>query len=246
MALTRNDFTGDGVKTVYDVSFSLGFLQESDIYVSLDTNEHTTQLSYTFLNATQITLASPVTNGVGFNIRRVVDRTQPINDFQAGAILREKNLDDSYAQALMIVEEIEDGYMTAVPTWVVQSLKMNDDLDMGGFKITNLAAPTEVTDAVNKQTTDDIALRVSSLESNLGTSAGAIILVYDYTSIGGETTLDVPYTLVVVHSVTINGIRQIRSTVTSDGAWELALGVINIAEPLEVGDTVSVDIVEIS
>jgi len=144
MALTRNDFTGDGVTTVYDVSFTLGFLQQSDIFVSLDTNEHTDQLSYTFLNATQIVMTTPVGNGIEFNIRRVVDRSKPINDYEEGAILREKNLDDSFLQALMILQEIEDGYFV---TSGVLSLEV--DLNMQLHKILNLSNAVGALDAVN-------------------------------------------------------------------------------------------------
>lgn len=144
MALTRNDFTGDGVTTVYDVAFSLGFLQQSDIFVSLDSNEHTNQIGYSFLNATQVVLDAPVTNGVGFNIRRVVDRSQPINDYEEGAILRENNLDDSFVQSLMILQEIEDGYLTASGTLILL-----DDLDMSGNQILNLGEAVLAGDAIN-------------------------------------------------------------------------------------------------
>jgi len=148
MALTRLDHTGDGIRTVYDLTFALGYLQESDIYVSLDTDDFTTQLSYSFLNSTQIVLDTPVDSGVAFNIRRVVDRSQPINDYEEGAILRENNLDDSFAQSLMILQEIEDGYMTTAPPWVVQQLQMAGDLDMAGFSI-NSAVLTSVISGVN-------------------------------------------------------------------------------------------------
>ena len=148
MALTRLDHTGDGVRTVYDLTFALGYLKEEDIFVSLDSNDFTDQLSYSFLNSTQIVLDAPVDAGTAFNIRRVVDRTKPVNDYEEGAILRESNLDDSFVQSLMILQEIEDGYMTTAPTWVVQSLTMADDLDMAGFSINN-AVLTEVISGVD-------------------------------------------------------------------------------------------------
>ena len=143
MALTRIDLTGDAVTTVYDLTFALGYLQQSDIYVSLDSDEFTTQIGYTFLNATQILLNAPVASGVAFNIRRVVNRNVPINDYEDGAILRESNLDASFAQTLMILQEIEDGYWRVPGTLLMQGI-----LDMAGNRITNLGAATSLTDAI--------------------------------------------------------------------------------------------------
>lgn len=152
MALTRKDFTGDGTTTVYDISFDLGYLRKEDIYVSLDSNEYTNQLGYSFLNDTQIVIDAPVSSGVGFNIRRVVDRNTPINDYQEGAILREKNLDDSFAQALMIQQEMEDGYIR-----VGGKLILDSELDMGGKQIKNLGAPTDPNDAVRLVDAEQLA-----------------------------------------------------------------------------------------
>lgn len=152
MALTRKDFTGDGTTTVYDISFDLGYLRKEDIYVSLDSNEYTNQLGYSFLNDTQIVLDAPVSSGVGFNIRRVVDRNTPINDYQEGAILREKNLDDSFAQALMIQQEMEDGYIR-----VGEKLILDSELDMGGKQIKNVGVPTDPNDAVRLVDAEQLA-----------------------------------------------------------------------------------------
>lgn len=152
MALTRKDFTGDGTTTVYDISFDLGYLRKEDIYVSLDSNEYTNQLGYSFLNDTQIVLDAPVSSGVGFNIRRVVDRNTPINDYQEGAILREKNLDDSFAQALMIQQEMEDGYIR-----VGEKLILDSELDMGGKQIKNVGTPTDPDDAIRLVDAEQLA-----------------------------------------------------------------------------------------
>lgn len=132
MALTRLDLTGDGTTTVYNVNFDLGYLRQEFVYVYLDGDSYTDQLSYTWINSTQIELNVAPANGVAFHIRRVVPRDKPVNDYEEGAILREDNLDDSFVQSIMILQEITDGYI--VPDG---NFKIDGDLDMLQHEIKN-------------------------------------------------------------------------------------------------------------
>lgn len=147
MALTRLDFTGDGVRTVYTVPFTLGYLQKDYIYVYLAEDSYKDQLDYSWLNDNQIVLDSPVAVGVPFSIRRVVPRDTPVNDYESGAILSDTNLDESFLQELMILEEIEDGYI--VPEG---DFKLNNDIDMQGNKVINVGESTDDGDAINRKT----------------------------------------------------------------------------------------------
>ena len=164
MALTRIDLTGDGVTTVYDLTFGLGYLREEDIYVSLDEDLFINQLKYSFLSESQVALDTPVPTGVKFNIRRVVERDALINDYESGAILREEDLDDSFSQALMIQQEIADGYQfvdrvdgVADEVYVIESgVSINGELDMNGYRITDVGDPQEPRDAVNVQSVDQL------------------------------------------------------------------------------------------
>lgn len=133
MAATRLDRVGDGSTTVYDVTFSLGYMRKEFVYVYLNSSEYTNQLPYTWLNSTQIELTAPLPVGTEFSIRRVVVRDKPVNDYESGAILRENNLDDSFLQHLMIQEELADGYFVLTGDFVVQST-----LDMLGNRIANV------------------------------------------------------------------------------------------------------------
>ena len=111
MALTRRDYTSDGVRTVYPIDFDLGYLRKEFVYVYLEDTPYTEQLEYTWVSRTEIELDIPVPNGIVLHIRRVVDRSELFNDYTNGALLSSKNLDDSFSQALMIEEEIQDGYL---------------------------------------------------------------------------------------------------------------------------------------
>lgn len=144
MALTRKDKEGDGTTTVYDLEFSLGYLREDFVYVYLTGDDYTNQLSYSWLGENQIQLSTPLATGVEFHIRRVVQRRTLVNDYEDGAILREDNLDDSFLQTLMILEEVQDGYSSPAGPFVLAT-----DVDMLLNKITNLQSGTEDGDAVN-------------------------------------------------------------------------------------------------
>lgn len=112
MAETIRTYTSDGVQVLYPVDFVNGFIKREYVFVYLTENAYTTQVAYTFISDSQIQLTSPVALDGVFHIRRVVPRDVAVNDYTDGSVLKEKNLDDSYDQAIMILEEIEDGYIT--------------------------------------------------------------------------------------------------------------------------------------
>lgn len=144
MARTITTYTGNGFTTLYPVDFPLGYINKDHVYVYLEGSDYTDQLSYTWQNDTEIELTTPPAPNVQFSIRRVVPRSALVNDYTDGAILRENNLDDSFKQALMALEEVADGFATTDETFT-----LNTDLDMLGNKIQNLAAAVLDNDAVS-------------------------------------------------------------------------------------------------
>lgn len=159
MALTRKEYTGNGSTTLYNVDFDLGYIDKDYVYVYLEGNEYTNQLDYTWQNNTQIELNTPVNTGVKFYIRRVIPRDTLVNDYTNGALLREGNLNNSYKQVLMIMQEVQDGF--TVPDdeefLILSKIILAQDLDAQGNKIVNLGDATEPTDAVNKRVAENIA-----------------------------------------------------------------------------------------
>ncbi len=144
MANTTRPYIGDGVTTIYPIDFTLGYINRDYVYVYLNEVEsYTTQLSYTWIDNSQIQLSAPVADGVPFTIRRVVPRDELVNDYEDGSILREENLDQSFKQTLMALEEIQDGYADPDGILTIDAL-----LDMLGHRITNLGIALEDTDAV--------------------------------------------------------------------------------------------------
>lgn len=161
MALTRLDFTSTGSEVLHTVAFDLGYLREEYVYVYLDSDDYKTQLSYTWVSSTQIQLTTPVAAGLVYHIRRVVPRNNTINDYEDGAILKKKNLNDSFIQSIMILQEISDGYANPDGTYEVDGdiavdgdVSMTGDLDMLGGTIKNIATAIHAQDATNKQYVD--------------------------------------------------------------------------------------------
>tara|TARA_R110000851_G_scaffold57574_1_gene134051 strand:- start:7782 stop:8867 length:1086 start_codon:yes stop_codon:yes gene_type:complete len=133
MALTIRPHTGDSVTTLYNVSFDLGYIDKDHVFVYLDGNVHTSQLSYVWLNTTQIQLTAPVATGTVFYIRRVVPRNSLVNDYEDGAVLDELHLDNSFKQTLMVSEETLDGFYD-----VDGNLFLRGDVDLDGHNLNNV------------------------------------------------------------------------------------------------------------
>ena len=149
MANTIRPYTGDGTTVLYPVDFDLGYIRKAYIYVYLEGNDYTEQLDYTYINDVQIQLTTPVASGTVFNIRRVVPRDAIVNDYEDGAAMQEENLDDSFKQAVMALQEIQDGFTNPDGAFGINGL-----LDMLGNRIVNVGTAVEPGDAINKETLD--------------------------------------------------------------------------------------------
>jgi len=147
----------NGVQTVFPVSFGLGYIDRAHVYVYTG-SVYTQQIGYTWINSTTIETAQVLPSGTELTIRRVIPKAQLINDYTNAAILEEQNLDNSFKQALMWLEEIEDGFMSSDDAWIIRNkIKFLGDLDMDGFRIKNLPQPVDSTDAARVQDVLQIA-----------------------------------------------------------------------------------------
>lgn len=178
MAKTIKTYVGEAGRTIYPVDFNMGYLDKSDIYV-YSGDDYNVQLSYTWVNSTQIQLAEPFALGGTFYIRRIVTRDNTTNDYEDGAILRESNLDDSFKQALMILEEIEDGFISESP------FELKGDLDMTGGRIINLRTPIDDNEPVIKEQLDKLYVDLNTYASE---SILAAALAAGSANVGGITS----------------------------------------------------------
>lgn len=135
----------NGVQTVFSVSFDLGYLSRDQVFVYTNNSVYTDQIGYRWVNDTQIETLEILPAGTSLHIRRVVKKNELVNDYTNNAILDEESLDKSFKQALMWLEEIQDGFV--VPDgddWTIfGNLQMRGYIDMNGFRILDLPEPVE-------------------------------------------------------------------------------------------------------
>lgn len=159
MAMTIFEETYVGA-TLYPLKFDLGYIDKSHVYVySGEASEYTSELNYEWSDDNTIQLVSPFPDvNTGFYIRRVVPRDDLIAYFNATR-LQPGVLDNLHLQLLMIAQELSDGFGgdNAGGGLAVQGI-----LDMAGYRISNLGAPTE----------DDDAIRLIDLTGGLSESRG--------------------------------------------------------------------------
>ena len=103
MATTENTYTGDGSTVLYNFTFP--YIDETDVYVSLD---GTATTAYSYANATTIQFTTAPASGVAIKIFRATDSADTKAAFFAGSAIRSKDLNDNFTQSLYIAQESEN------------------------------------------------------------------------------------------------------------------------------------------
>ena len=127
----------DGVTTrffipfkYFDASHVNVFTETSDVFFNIDetTNE--------------VVLAKPIPATKAFWIRRQTPITRNYSDFRRGNRFGEQSVNNSFLWQLYIAQELAENSRIEEP------MQPSSDMDMNGYKIRNLGAPVENTDAV--------------------------------------------------------------------------------------------------
>lgn len=100
MATTENTYTGNGSTTLY--SFTFPYIEESDVYVTLD---GTATTAYSYANATQIEFTTAPASGVAIRIYRQTSSAEQKANFFAGSAIRARDLNDNFTQTLYLSQE---------------------------------------------------------------------------------------------------------------------------------------------
>lgn len=149
MALSRVIRTGDGTTVQFVIDFALGYISEDDVTCRVgdeaDGSGDPVYRTITFLSDTLVEISGAAPgDGVQVVFDRTVEKESKLVNFSDGDILDEDNLDTAFDQILMAVHEVLDGRFTA----------LNDDLDMGGFRLVNAGDPVDPQDAATKAYVD--------------------------------------------------------------------------------------------
>lgn len=100
MATTENTYTGNGSTTLY--SFTFPYIEETDVYVTLD---GTATTAYSYANATQIEFTTAPASGVAIRIYRQTSSAEQKANFFAGSAIRARDLNDNFTQTLYLSQE---------------------------------------------------------------------------------------------------------------------------------------------
>lgn len=225
MAFSYTRDVGDGVKTIFSLSFAgqdNGYIASANIHVYVDGTEVPFTINQSDPN--KVYLSSPPAAGSNVLIRRKMPQNLPYADFQNGQPFSQDTLNKSFLQQLYLTQELLDGFLP-------DGFYYKQDVNMGGFNIKNLGTAVDPDDAVKKSTTDSLANRLMSLENNLDDLASRTV-PWVYQAIGGETELSPPFSFKTA-LVFINGVNQILSD-----AYTVADNKIKLSEQLLAGDKV--------
>jgi hypothetical protein len=100
MAITENEYTGNGSTVLY--SFTFPYLEVTDIKVSLN---GTVTTAYTLANATTVQFNTAPANGVAIRLYRQTDDENLAATFFPGSAIRAKDLNDNFTQNLYVTQE---------------------------------------------------------------------------------------------------------------------------------------------
>ena len=100
---TENLYTGDGSTVLFNFTFP--YIDETDVYVSLD---GTATTAYSYANATTLQFTTAPTSGVAIRIFRSTNSADTKAAFFAGSAIRSKDLNDNFVQSLYIAQESEN------------------------------------------------------------------------------------------------------------------------------------------
>jgi hypothetical protein len=143
MAVTQNTYTGDGTTVLF--SFSFPYLSEDDVKVSVN---GTIVTNYIFSTASSIQFLAAPANGATIQIYRETDIEETAATIFPGSAIKAKDLSNNFSQTLYSVQEVVSRTLSTLGG------TLSGILNMSGFRITNLGAPSASTDAATKQYVD--------------------------------------------------------------------------------------------
>ncbi|WJZ48842.1 tail fiber protein [Klebsiella phage vB_KpnP_Ou2] len=226
-----------------DIQCDIEYLDKSYIHVYLDGVETT---GYTWTSSTNIRLNTALTVDTTVLLIRKTEREYLYIEFASGSPFIEVNVDSQNTQFLHLAQELVEG--RAIPGFY-------GTISMNGYRITDLANPTNSQDAATKayvdaadallgqridaeaatrKAADDaLSMRTSALENTF--ISGVETVSYPWSTVLAEATDEVTPGLAFTKAVVeINGVGQIRGY-----SFEIIDNTILFAETLPAGTVVA-------
>lgn len=106
-----NEYTADGTKTQYEVSFENGYISRDHIQVRVweaDGETPVLNVTWEWVGDFQISIAPALASGRIVKIYRVTPVEAPLVDFSDGSVINERTLDLNADQAIDLIQELQD------------------------------------------------------------------------------------------------------------------------------------------
>ena len=226
-----------------DIQCDIEYLDKSYIHVYLDGVETT---GYTWTSSTNIRLNAALTADTTVLLIRKTEREYLYIEFSSGSPFIEVNVDSQNTQFLHLAQELVEG--RAIPGFY-------GDISMNGYRITNVADPTNPQDSATKNYADSgdarlgsridseiaarvvadngLSLRISSIENTF--ISGVETVSYPWSTVMTEATDEVTPGLAFTKAVVeLNGVGQLRGY-----SFEIVDNTIMFAEVLPAGTLVA-------
>lgn len=168
--ITEDNATGTGSASTFNFTFE--YVNESDVYVSVDGVVQTLNTHYTFApNTSSVTFlpAHIPANGAAVRIFRDTSISTPSAEFFPGSAIRAQDLNANNDQVLFSAQERKERSLDATGG------SLTGQLDMQTNKIINLGTPTANADASTKAYVDSTVGTVSSYATSAAASAAAAL-----------------------------------------------------------------------
>ena len=251
MSYSYVERTGDGVATTFNFAFTgkgKGYLLANQVNVYTWNGTAWVSASGWSLSGTnQITFLTPPANGTRILIRRIAAKDYPFAQFEPGVMLDMASLNNTFIHLLEITQELLDGFYP-------DGFYLKQNLNMGGWRITNLGDGVDPKDAVNKGQLDAVQDFAESVDQKhtiwndrQDQQIDGLLKAFDsnishrtapwtYEAAGGETMVFPPFYFASA-LVWRDGAYQDQLS----GAFEIDNNVITLADPpLRAGERVSV------
>lgn len=105
MAITQNDYIGNGVTEIY--SFSFPYLKRDDVFVRIDGVVQTVITDYSFESEQTIRFVNAPADQSRITIFRVTNTDELEHVFYPGSAIRAKDLNNDYLQTLFVAQETQ-------------------------------------------------------------------------------------------------------------------------------------------
>jgi len=176
-------YTGNNSTVTYSVSFA--YRSTDDVIVSLDGVVKTITTHYTFPTSGQITFGTAPGTGVIVEIKRATSQSTRIVDYQAGAVIKETDLDNDSIQGFYMAQEAIDITEDAL------NKDSQDRYDATSKRIINVTDPTGAQDASTKNYVDvkfaaDVALTAADV---ISTAADVVTTTQDAIDTAADVVL---------------------------------------------------------